>query len=400
MSDEEETAAVDPNTIETETVLKKKSSQIELVTGQSFTLRDHTYKIVRPLGRGGMGGTMLGHNDGDTHVAIKYAFKDKGAQQALLSEQHYLTKIRGRLDQAVRMIDYGTVRAQVLAGPVQAEDEVDVLIMERLYTEPCKYFNRLKLPADLAIDMFVSWLHAVQGVHSITGIAHGDIALKNCMIRPKQTVTRAESALYKKATRESLNALDRAYAFMCAHREWQSVFIDFGCASGRDRHMREEREGTVHYLAPEALLHGDMDQKRDVYAIMVSFMEILTGERPYHWTDGSFRVVIMETKKGPPYRDISGILDTIEMPKMRYGSPERLKKNLSRIIEAGLAPRLGDRAAVYELLQECNECFEIEESTFKDHNGVRRKRWQTQLFELVDPEQLLKTLQSSPIKTF
>ncbi|MGI9022632.1 MAG: serine/threonine-protein kinase [Acidimicrobiales bacterium] len=69
----------------------------------------------------------------------------------------------------------------------------------------------------------------------------------------------------------------------------RAVLVDFGFAlsSSLAPSLRDERVGTVRYLAPEAagLLSGAVDERSDLYSVGILIFECLAGEPPFEGAD-------------------------------------------------------------------------------------------------------------------
>lgn len=76
--------------------------------------------------------------------------------------------------------------------------------------------------------------------------------------------------------------------------EWVVKLLDFGLAKARDLNSFTESGmvmGTINYLPPEQLFHGQFSFLSDVYALGIIFYELITLQKPFN---GSTTVEIMQ----------------------------------------------------------------------------------------------------------
>lgn len=80
--------------------------------------------------------------------------------------------------------------------------------------------------------------------------------------------------------------------------------LDFGIAKMKDDISMETKSGaqigTVFYMSPEQVLGKELDAKSDIYALGVTFYQMLTGLNPYHDLNTEYEVYNKITKEDLP----------------------------------------------------------------------------------------------------
>lgn len=311
---------------------------------------DEKYRILAPIGEGGMGSVFLAENVRiGRRVAIKVlhdTLDDREDLQERLRQEAQLTVKIGSLH-VVDVIDFGDL-------PLSPEGHHrHYLVME--YLDGFDLQTRLAkggtLPASMASDYALQVLGALAKAHAL-GIVHHDLKPENVFI-----VQRDE-------------------------RDFVKV-LDFGLASRRERvYLRSTlrggpREdlvvGTPSYMAPEKARGETADVRADIYSVGVLLYECVTGHRPY--ATGSLAERVRRLAEGPPppltqfVPDIdAGFLAIVERamhrdPRQRFQSAEalaaalggwreergltedRLSTDIQKIVEARRSPSPPPRTA-------------------------------------------------------
>ncbi|MHC4956630.1 MAG: protein kinase domain-containing protein, partial [Planctomycetota bacterium] len=202
------------------------------------------YRIVRELGRGGMGVVYEAKREGER-------FAIKVLPPHLLATEDYVRRfIReaqiGRKlqhDNVVRTIDVGTFEAQ---GHPQ-----HYLVME--YVEGQTLHSLLeemgRVPEELCWHIAREIAQGLQAIHE-AGAVHRDLKPANVLITSDQVVK----------------------------------LMDLGAAQVEDASIRLSRTGTfigtMLYASPEQLIGEDVDARADLYALGLMLYELATGEHP------------------------------------------------------------------------------------------------------------------------
>lgn len=288
-----------------------------------------SYRVVRLLGRGGMGAVYLAERaDGffEKQVALK-VIKRAGTSDEALARFEAERQILARLEHpnVVGIVDGGVT-----------DEGVPYVVMDLALGEPIDVFcDAQRLGVGRRIELFREVCEAVQYAHRNL-IVHRDLKPSNVLVTADGKVR----------------------------------LLDFGIATvlEADQDTPEGLEAsprlTPEYAAPEQVRGEPSTVATDVYALGVVLYELLTGERPYTVTDrtlsGITEVVCTHTPAKPSSRPrgpdtraaharattndglartLSGDLDAIILkalekdPDDRYGSASQLSDDLRRYVE-------------------------------------------------------------------
>ena len=210
------------------------------------------YKLVRPLGRGGMGVVWVAHSLVlGVDVALKLIHSDLGGSTGatrMAREAHAAARLGHPA--MVRVFDFGwTSRADpfLVMELVQGESMGSILRRE------------LRLPAIQAVQMLLPLADGLRSAHD-KGIVHRDIKPDNILV-----------------ARDEFG-------------RQQPKLLDFGIAkvdqpqNAEDRKLTQEgiALGSPDYMSPEqALGREDIDHRTDVWALCVVLYESITGQMPW-----------------------------------------------------------------------------------------------------------------------
>lgn len=205
------------------------------------------FRIVKPLGRGGMGEVLL-------------------AEDTLLNRPVALKRLRpdsGETHQSRSTILHEARRASRITSPyvaaiydvLQIGDDV-LIVME--YIDGVTLRKRMTRP--LTLDQF--WSVAAQCAEGIaaaheTGLVHRDIKPENLMV----------------AKNDRIKILDFGLAKRSATFE--------GPASMSTAPSTHGVAGTPAYMSPEAHLGNALDERSDLFSLGVVFYELLTARHPF-----------------------------------------------------------------------------------------------------------------------
>jgi serine/threonine-protein kinase len=217
--------------------------------GGRYPERIGRYRIVRPLGEGGMGVVLLAIREGDGFeqtVALKVlrgAFADPLMARRLEEERRILAGLEH--PGIARLIDGGLTED---GQPYFAMEYVDG---EGLLT----YCDQRRLSLPERIELFLGACAAVHYAHQQL-VVHRDLKPSNIMVTP----------------------------------EGRPKLLDFGIAKNVEAFGGAEQ--TTHwitpaYASPEQVAGGTVSTLSDVYALGVLLCELLSGSRPYVTTTGS-----------------------------------------------------------------------------------------------------------------
>jgi serine/threonine protein kinase len=207
------------------------------------------YRMIRPLGEGGMGIVYLAsREDLGSLVAIKL-LRDGSLSPERLQRFAVEQKTLARLEHPLiaRIHDAGTL-----------DDGTPWFVMEYVEGKPITDYCRERcLSLDERLRLFRSVCEAVQYAHR-QAILHRDLKPSNILVKSDGTVK----------------------------------LLDFGIAKqlpGTEEQLEQTRTGlrrmTLPYASPEQIRGGLLGTQSDVYSLGVILYELLTGQLPFDFTN-------------------------------------------------------------------------------------------------------------------
>ncbi len=205
------------------------------------------YRLIEPLGRGGMGEVYLGERaDGrfEQEVAVKLVKRGMDSRE-ILRRFARERRILARLEHPgiARLLDAG-----------ETSDGRPYFVIERVQGERITDYCRLRaLPLEDRLHLVASCCDAADAAHRSL-VVHRDLKPSNILVTPDGQV----------------KLLDFGIAKLLGDEEVETQLTRHG-----------GRVLTAAYAAPEQILGGDVTMATDVFALGVVLYEVLTGALPY-----------------------------------------------------------------------------------------------------------------------
>ncbi|WP_370642033.1 protein kinase [Myxococcus sp. AS-1-15] len=261
-----------------------------------------SFRLVRRLGRGGMGAVYLGeHVSIGSRVAVKVLHEHLATYPELVQRFHAEAR-------AVNVIGHENIVSifDLNAGPPRP-----YLIMEYLDGAPLSAWVGSPLPAPAVVSVLSQVCDALQAAH-LSGIVHRDLKPDNVFL-----VRRGRGTPFVKV-------------------------LDFGIAKLADANMPQTHAGiivgTPEYMAPEQSLSRRVDGRADLYALGVIAYQLVTGRLPFEDEGLTAQLVAHQMRAPPPPRSVHAavpvslervILRALEKaPEQRYATAALLRAAL------------------------------------------------------------------------
>jgi eukaryotic-like serine/threonine-protein kinase len=295
------------------------------------------YRVVRELGRGGMGVVYLAMRDDGTfrkNVAIKLLLRDQVSPE-------FVQRFKQER-QVVAALDHPNI-ARILDGG-EAPDGMPYYVMEYVEGHPIDHycdFQRLSLNA--RIRLFQQVCHAVHYLHQNL-IVHRDLKPSNVLVSSDGVVKLLDFGIAKMVGAASVSA-----------QELTQV---------------HSHPMTPSYASPEQLQGAAPQKTSDIYSMGVILYRLITGRQPYESLDE--KIARLASREDPPLpsenirpdlratpestaqlrRATMGALDSIVLmamrydPKQRYQSAEDFARDLQRFLDGESMTAYRDPVAV------------------------------------------------------
>jgi serine/threonine-protein kinase len=245
-----------------------------VATQSSFEpgMRLGKYRLVAPLGRGGMGGVWDVEDDAGNHYALKSPASGMNAAAET-------TKRFAREANALRMLDHPNL---VAAVDVFVEAGYLFLVMERVKGITLqKTIAKGRLQPRQALVLARQVLDGVGHAHA-QGVVHRDIKPENIMLVDMGGWERAKVVDFG-----LVKLIGDAEAAMGGGKLTSTGLVF----------------GTPAYMAPEQALGRPLDGRADLYAVGTILFEMLTGRVPFEHPDPMMQMR-MQVKAPPPRLDM------------------------------------------------------------------------------------------------
>ncbi|MCH5373607.1 MAG: serine/threonine protein kinase, partial [Planctomycetes bacterium] len=298
-----------------------------------------SYRLLRPLGKGGMGAVFLAeHEMMRRQCAIKVLPHSQIKEGSSVLKRFYVEA------QAVASLDHqNIVRAYDVNREVKDGKEIHYLVMEYVEGHDLQTLVQEQGVMDYvkAAEYLRQTANGLAHAHE-NGLVHRDIKPANLLVDRKGVVKILDLGLAR-------------------------FFDDSGQASLTTAH-NETVLGTADYLSPEQALNSHtVDRRTDIYSLGCTAYFMLTGHPPFPEGTVAQRLVAHQVKMPPPV--------TVERPDA--------PADLAAIIEKMMAKNADER------FQDAEELSAILAKWLIEHGG---DDWKRQHSEIVGDKALLTLL--------
>jgi eukaryotic-like serine/threonine-protein kinase len=270
------------------------------------------YRLVREIGRGGMGTVFLGERD-DGQFRKQVAIKLIGAG---IASAESLERFRGER-QILARLEHPNI-ARLLDGGV-AENGSPYIAMEYIEGRPIhEYSASQQLSQRQRVELFRSVCSAVHFAHRNL-VVHRDIKPGNILVTEEGVAKLLDFGVAK-----LLNAADAGSQETVTSPWLRAMSLD--------------------YASPEQVRGLPVTTTSDIYSLGVLLYELLAGKKPYTLAsktlDEVLRLLAVEEPISPSIsnRELAGDLEAIILKAMRkepgerYASAEELSEDLGRYL--------------------------------------------------------------------
>jgi eukaryotic-like serine/threonine-protein kinase len=278
------------------------------------------YKILRRLGRGGMGEVYLAQDTRlERQVALKFLSPefvgDKWAKRQLIKEA-----------QAVAALDHPHI---CLVHGIEEIGEHSFIVMQYVEGETLADLIRVRsLRSPEVVQLGGQIISAIAEAHA-HGIIHRDIKPKNIMVTPGGNVRVLDFGLAK-TIKKKQSAMVRADS--SSHVSQVNVI-----------------PGTVAYMSPEQLRGEKLDYRSDIFSLGTVFYQMACGKNPFAHENNA---------------DVISSILTSDLPPLKESCPQ-VPRELGRIVRKCLEK---DRRQRYQSASE----LLIEWDNYANATRVRR----------------------------
>jgi eukaryotic-like serine/threonine-protein kinase len=258
------------------------------------------YKILRLIGRGGMGEVYLAT---DTALGRRVAIKmlPGPLQTDAKMRSRFLNEAR-----AVAALNHPNIIAIYDMAVTDANDEGFepsslYLVLEYVEGEALdQIMEKRRFAVSEVLDLAIQLLEGLKVAHQ-QRILHRDITPANLMLTPDRRIKILDFGLSKLL-------LEGARDSSASPRETGDGMI----------------VGTLDYLSPEQALGHPLDERSDLFSFGIVLYQMITGIHPFAGASTTQMVANLMTQEEPPIGDELGVPDSLKMIVKRA-----LRKNAS-----------------------------------------------------------------------
>ena len=264
------------------------------------------YRIVRRLGRGGMGDVYLAE---DT--------QQHGRKVALKILPPELTKDEGRLRRfkqearAILALNHPNILTIFEIGTADSIHYIATEFIEGETLRHCLWSGPLKIDESLGVALQLAM--ALEAAHA-AGIVHRDIKPENIMLRPDRFVRDRfvkvlDFGLAKLTEREIVSSDPDAVTIPINQTNPGAII------------------GTTGYMSPEQALGEVVDSRTDVFSLGVVLYEMVAGRAPFTGpTDSHVRVSIIDHSPEPLTKHVPDVPRQLERIVSRALAKDKTKR--------------------------------------------------------------------------
>ena len=260
------------------------------------------YTVERIVGRGGMGAVYLARQDDlDRLVVIKVMTPQAVCDPTGAVRRRRVAKAAAQVssENVVRVYESGVVDGV----PFIAMEYVEGKTAQALIAE------RGKLPPDEATRIALSAAMGLRDVHA-AGILHRDVKPGNLLVGAGGAVKLADFGICKET----------------------------GFSGGASLTQSGEVLGSPDYMAPEQAEGKTLDARADLYALGVTYYELLAGAPPFRGTSGLATIARALSETARPLREVAP------------GTPESVERACLALMAKDPGDRPADAVAAVALL--------------------------------------------------
>ena len=250
----------------------------EMIVGARQQLRaGHVlgrYRIVRPIGAGGMGEVYLAHDtELERDVALKILTAEIAADRQRMQRFIQEAKTASSLNHPniITIHEVGQADGMRFIATEYIKGET---VRKRLRREP------LSLPECFEIGVQIA--AALSAAHEAK-VTHRDIKPENIMLRPDGLVKVVDFGLAKLADKATAHSLDQSAATRVQVNTAPGVVM-----------------GTFNYMSPEQARGKEVDARTDIWSFGVVLYEMITGQLPFTGeTPSDVMAAILKSEPAP-----------------------------------------------------------------------------------------------------
>jgi serine/threonine protein kinase/tetratricopeptide (TPR) repeat protein len=264
------------------------------------------YRILRRLGKGGMGEVLLGE---DT--------KQHGRKVALKVLPEELTRSESRLRRfrqearAILALNHPNILTVYEIGEAGEKYYIATEYIEGETLRQCLWRDPLKI--DEALGVAIQVAMALEAAHA-AGIVHRDIKPENIMLRQDRFVRDRfvkvlDFGLAKLTDRDASNADPEAVTIPISETNPGIIM------------------GTSGYMSPEQAQGDAIDTRSDVFSLGVVLYEMIAGQPPFKGrTDSHTRVSIIDHDPAPLVQHVSDVPRQLDRIVTKALAKDKLKR--------------------------------------------------------------------------